>query len=168
MKKRTIAFTGGGTAGHVFPAFPVIERLKRADYDVFWIGSTGGMERSLVEQGRTSLHRCVRRKIQAVLVVEKYYRSPAHPARLYPVPDDSQAPKTGRPLFQRRFRLGSPRGSRPFSRASHPSPMNRMSIRDWQHGSIPGSGRDFWWPIRKPSASCHHRSGPKPLSWGTR
>ena len=40
----------GGTAGHVFPAFPVIERLKRADYDVFWIGSTGGMERSLVEQ----------------------------------------------------------------------------------------------------------------------
>jgi UDP-N-acetylglucosamine--N-acetylmuramyl-(pentapeptide) pyrophosphoryl-undecaprenol N-acetylglucosamine transferase len=48
--KRTIAFTGGGTAGHVFPAFPVIARLRALDVDVFWIGSSDGMERRLVEE----------------------------------------------------------------------------------------------------------------------
>ena len=45
----TIAFTGGGTAGHVFPAFPIIDRVKRAGYEVLWIGSERGMERNLVE-----------------------------------------------------------------------------------------------------------------------
>lgn len=47
---KTIAFTGGGTAGHVYPAFPVLERLQNAGYTVFWIGSISGMERSLVEK----------------------------------------------------------------------------------------------------------------------
>jgi len=45
----TIAFTGGGTAGHVFPAFPVIDRARQAGYRVIWIGSRQGMERTLVE-----------------------------------------------------------------------------------------------------------------------
>ncbi len=47
---KTIAFTGGGTAGHVFPAFPVIERLKNAGYRVLWMGSENGMEQELVMQ----------------------------------------------------------------------------------------------------------------------
>lgn len=48
--KRLIAFTGGGTAGHVFPVFPVIARLRALDMEVFWIGSSDGMERRLVEE----------------------------------------------------------------------------------------------------------------------
>lgn len=44
-----IAFTGGGTAGHVFPAFPVAERMRSAGFDVLWIGSSRGMEKKLVE-----------------------------------------------------------------------------------------------------------------------
>ncbi len=47
---KTIAFTGGGTAGHVFPAFPVIERVRKAGFDVVWIGSRDGMEKALLEQ----------------------------------------------------------------------------------------------------------------------
>lgn len=52
MRKNSklIAFTGGGTAGHVFPAFPVIDRVRAAGYEVIWIGSSNGMERDLVEQ----------------------------------------------------------------------------------------------------------------------
>lgn len=45
---RTAVFTGGGTAGHVFPAFPVIHRLEAAGWDILWIGSKRGIERELV------------------------------------------------------------------------------------------------------------------------
>jgi len=45
----TFAFTGGGTAGHVFPVFPVIERVRRAGFNVIWIGSSRGLEKALVK-----------------------------------------------------------------------------------------------------------------------
>jgi len=46
----TFAFTGGGTAGHVFPMFPVIKRISRAGFDTVWIGSVRGMEGALVKR----------------------------------------------------------------------------------------------------------------------
>ncbi len=49
-KEYTIAVTGGGTGGHVYPALAVIERLQEmGNYQVFWIGSSKGMERAIVE-----------------------------------------------------------------------------------------------------------------------
>ncbi len=50
QQNKTFVFTGGGTAGHVFPVFPVIERVRKAGFDVLWIGSSRGMERTLVER----------------------------------------------------------------------------------------------------------------------
>ncbi|MDR0669339.1 MAG: UDP-N-acetylglucosamine--N-acetylmuramyl-(pentapeptide) pyrophosphoryl-undecaprenol N-acetylglucosamine transferase [Treponema sp.] len=44
----TIAFTGGGTGGHIYPGLAVIARLRR-DYRVVWIGSAAGMDRAVVE-----------------------------------------------------------------------------------------------------------------------
>jgi len=50
----SIAFTGGGTGGHIFPGLAVAAELQKllagADFRLFWIGSSVGMDRSLVEE----------------------------------------------------------------------------------------------------------------------
>lgn len=47
----TIAFTGGGTGGHIYPGLAVAAYLRqRGAYRVFWIGSSKGMDRELVEK----------------------------------------------------------------------------------------------------------------------
>jgi UDP-N-acetylglucosamine--N-acetylmuramyl-(pentapeptide) pyrophosphoryl-undecaprenol N-acetylglucosamine transferase len=44
-----IVFTGGGTAGHVFPALAVLDALaERRQARLVWIGSASGMERDIV------------------------------------------------------------------------------------------------------------------------
>ncbi|MDR2922924.1 MAG: undecaprenyldiphospho-muramoylpentapeptide beta-N-acetylglucosaminyltransferase [Treponema sp.] len=49
----TIAFTGGGTGGHIYPGLAIIESLKEKfpgeEYKIIWIGSNAGMDRSIVE-----------------------------------------------------------------------------------------------------------------------
>jgi UDP-N-acetylglucosamine--N-acetylmuramyl-(pentapeptide) pyrophosphoryl-undecaprenol N-acetylglucosamine transferase len=45
-----IAFTGGGTGGHIYPGLAVVNNLRTIpDCRIFWIGSDTGMDRSLVE-----------------------------------------------------------------------------------------------------------------------
>jgi len=49
----SIAFTGGGTGGHIYPGLAVAERLKNlfeGQARIFWIGSSSGMDRALVEE----------------------------------------------------------------------------------------------------------------------
>lgn len=48
MKK--IVLTGGGTAGHVTPNIALIPYLQKEGYDVYYIGSKGGMEEELIKK----------------------------------------------------------------------------------------------------------------------
>lgn len=46
-----ILFTGGGTGGHVYPGLAILEKLQKiGQYEVTWIGSSKGVERSIVEE----------------------------------------------------------------------------------------------------------------------
>ncbi|MBO4903667.1 MAG: glycosyltransferase, partial [Lachnospiraceae bacterium] len=45
---KRIVLTGGGTAGHVTPNIALIPSLKEAGYDIHYIGSYEGMEKSLI------------------------------------------------------------------------------------------------------------------------
>jgi len=49
-----IAFTGGGTGGHIYPGLAAAAELKRVlagrEFRLFWIGSDAGMDRNLVEE----------------------------------------------------------------------------------------------------------------------
>jgi UDP-N-acetylglucosamine--N-acetylmuramyl-(pentapeptide) pyrophosphoryl-undecaprenol N-acetylglucosamine transferase len=45
-----IAFTGGGTGGHIYPGLAVASYLqKQGNCRIFWIGSDRGMDRAIVE-----------------------------------------------------------------------------------------------------------------------
>ncbi|TDJ28800.1 MAG: UDP-N-acetylglucosamine--N-acetylmuramyl-(pentapeptide) pyrophosphoryl-undecaprenol N-acetylglucosamine transferase [Gammaproteobacteria bacterium] len=45
---KRVLFTGGGTAGHVVPAFPIIEVLLARGVEVSYIGSNSGLEEGLL------------------------------------------------------------------------------------------------------------------------
>ena len=47
-KNKKIVLTGGGTAGHVYPALAVGEELKQS-YEIHYIGSSG-MEKNIVQK----------------------------------------------------------------------------------------------------------------------
>lgn len=49
MSLKRVAVTGGGTAGHVLPAVPVMERLLTQGCAVHFIGSASGLEEGLLE-----------------------------------------------------------------------------------------------------------------------
>ncbi|MDR1902408.1 MAG: undecaprenyldiphospho-muramoylpentapeptide beta-N-acetylglucosaminyltransferase [Treponema sp.] len=46
----SIAFTGGGTGGHIYPGLALISYLQQhGGFRIFWIGSGTGMDRAIVE-----------------------------------------------------------------------------------------------------------------------
>lgn len=51
MKKNTsVAFTGGGSGGHVFPGIAIIKELRqKKNLDIYWLGSKRGPEKEIVE-----------------------------------------------------------------------------------------------------------------------
>ena len=46
---KRIVLTGGGTAGHVTPNIALLPKLKELGYDVHYIGSYNGIEKTLME-----------------------------------------------------------------------------------------------------------------------
>lgn len=53
---KRIVLTGGGTAGHVTPNIALIPSLKSNGYDIQYIGSYEGMEKSLIEDVQIPYH----------------------------------------------------------------------------------------------------------------
>lgn len=51
-----IVLTGGGTAGHVTPNFPIIDQLKAEGWQVDYIGSPTGVESDLIRQKQIPFH----------------------------------------------------------------------------------------------------------------
>lgn len=50
IESQPIAFTGGGSGGHVYPAKPIIDRLlEDQPHSLYWIGSSNGIEKEIVE-----------------------------------------------------------------------------------------------------------------------
>ncbi len=47
-RMQKILFTGGGSAGHVVPALPLIEDLLDQNWQVFYIGSKFGIEKAII------------------------------------------------------------------------------------------------------------------------
>ena len=45
---RTLMVMAGGTGGHVYPALAVAEEMRARGWDVFWLGTRGGLEARVV------------------------------------------------------------------------------------------------------------------------
>ena len=49
IKNNKIVLTGGGSAGHVTPNIALIPALKKAGFEIYYIGSYNGIEKKLIE-----------------------------------------------------------------------------------------------------------------------
>lgn len=56
MKKQHIVFTGGGTAGHVTPNVALIEALDPAQWQIDYIGSDEGVEKTIISDINIPYH----------------------------------------------------------------------------------------------------------------
>ncbi len=53
---KRIVLTGGGTAGHVMPNLALIDDLSKLDWEIHYIGSYTGIERSLINKASIKYH----------------------------------------------------------------------------------------------------------------
>jgi UDP-N-acetylglucosamine--N-acetylmuramyl-(pentapeptide) pyrophosphoryl-undecaprenol N-acetylglucosamine transferase len=53
---KTIVLTGGGSSGHVTPNIALLPGLKRAGYNIHYVGSRTGIEMQLIEREGVSYH----------------------------------------------------------------------------------------------------------------
>ena len=58
--KNLVAFTGGGTGGHIYPGLAVAEQLKKSSSEnghpltIAWIGNSKGMDKKIIENASGS------------------------------------------------------------------------------------------------------------------
>ena len=80
LNKNVIAFTGGGTGGHIYPGLAVADELKTISkknniiLEVYWIGCSKGMDRKIVESATGS---------DGKPVIDKFYGIPSGKLRRY-------------------------------------------------------------------------------------
>ena len=77
LNKNKIVFTGGGTAGHIYPGIAVADELKSIckndNLQIFWIGCSKGMDRNIVEKSMEVKNASIR----------KFYSIPSGKLRRY-------------------------------------------------------------------------------------
>ena len=69
--RRTIVLTGGGTAGHVMPNLALLPALKKAGFDVHYIGSNG-IEKDLVEKANIPFHVIATGKLRRYFSIQNF------------------------------------------------------------------------------------------------
>lgn len=71
----TIAFTGGGTGGHIYPGLAVIEaiRAQNPGTQLFWIGSGKESERNAVEQAGIEYYAIASGKLRRSFSLENFF-----------------------------------------------------------------------------------------------
>ena len=73
-KKRTlVAFTGGGTAGHIIPGFAVIDELRVNGWEVFWIGSRSLAEKELVLSEKIEFYGIPAGKLRRYFSIKNFF-----------------------------------------------------------------------------------------------
>ncbi|MYD43743.1 MAG: undecaprenyldiphospho-muramoylpentapeptide beta-N-acetylglucosaminyltransferase [Gammaproteobacteria bacterium] len=70
MQPKHVVVTGGGTAGHVIPSLPIIERLLEDGLGVSFIGSTSGLEEQLVSHLNIDFYGITTGKLRRYLSLE--------------------------------------------------------------------------------------------------
>jgi len=70
MKK--IILTGGGTAGHVTPNLALVESLKAEGYEIEYIGSYNGIEKSLAEDYKIPYHGIATGKLRRYFSLQNF------------------------------------------------------------------------------------------------
>ena len=71
----TIAFTGGGTGGHIYPGLAIIEAIRNQSphTKVFWIGSGKESERTAVEQAGVEYYAIASGKLRRSFSIKNFF-----------------------------------------------------------------------------------------------
>lgn len=70
MKTKKIILTGGGTAGHVTPNLALLPDLRQAGYEIVYIGSEKGIEKTLLAEAGVPYHAIPTGKLRRYLSKE--------------------------------------------------------------------------------------------------
>lgn len=69
---KRIILTGGGTAGHVTPNIALLPGLKELGYDIHYVGSYNGIEKSLIEQFGIPYHGIASGKLRRYFSLQNF------------------------------------------------------------------------------------------------
>ena len=69
---KKIVLTGGGTAGHCYPNLALVPALQEMGYDITYIGSYDGIEKSLVEAGNIRYYGIASGKLRRYFDVKNF------------------------------------------------------------------------------------------------
>lgn len=117
---KRIVLTGGGTAGHVTPNIALLPRLRSEDYEIFYIGSTEGIEKKLIQAQGIPYYGISSGKLRRYFDVKNFTGSFPRPERICTGFQTNETVETGCGIFQGRICLRPSRyGSQTPSYSGH-------------------------------------------------